>query len=464
MTAEIATPNNTAEKNTVLLAEDEPLSRELLRVQLQQCGVAVDEAEDGKEAMQKMRSHDYAAAFFDLDMPGANGIQCLEYARRCHPDLSVVIVSAVGEINDAVESMKLGAEDYLVKPCDRDSIAAVLRRAVSATRLARENKDLREAIDSPPLLLPFVAESENTRELLEYVERVSDLESTVLLTGPSGTGKSFLARRIHELSNRRDSPFVVVNCASLPRDLVESELFGHVRGAFTGATNNRPGRAEMADGGTLFLDEIGDMPLELQPKLLTFLQDRVCQRIGSNETRQVDARVIAATNKDLMALCQERLFREDLFFRLEVISFDVPPLVKRRDDILPLSSAILERIAARRREPPYQINDEAMDALMAADWPGNVRQLENCLERATAFCTSGVVTKRDLTRLQRRSSDVVPEPPPQAQRTLQEAEIQAIRDTLQATGGNRSETARRLGVSEKTIYNKINKYGITNNL
>ena len=438
----------------VLLAEDEEVTRKFLRTQIERFDVRIEEAQDGEEAIGLLKERDYEAAIFDLEMPGAGGIECLEYAHECQPGLAVVIVSAVGEVLDAVAAMKLGALDYLTKPCDASTLQATVMRAIRATHLARENDELRGAIEAPRIPVSFVAEAEATRALVSQLDRVADLDTTVLLTGPSGSGKTLLAKRLHDLSRRADRPFVSVNCAALPRDLIEAELFGHARGSFTGATHDRPGRVEVADGGTLFLDEIGDLPIELQPKLLTFLQERECQRVGSNETRKIDVRVVAATNQDLMTRCREGLFREDLYYRLDVISLPVPPLAERRQDIPPLCDSILRRISQARRTSRYTLESTAAAAIEAADWPGNVRQLENCLERATAFCQDRTIAVRDL----RLEGGATASPLLPTNLTLEELEVEAIRNTLASTGGNQAEAARRLGVSEKTIYNKIKRY------
>jgi DNA-binding NtrC family response regulator len=299
--------------------------------------------------------------------------------------------------------------------------------------------------------------------LLGKIEKLAQLDSTVLLTGESGTGKTTIARMIHERGPRAGQPFVSVNCASLPRDLIEAELFGHVKGAFTGAADDRPGRAEIADGGTLFLDEIGDLPLDLQPKLLTFLQDKTLQRIGSNKVAKVDVRVIAATHQDLMGLCEQRRFRPDLYYRLNVLHLEVAALRDRRGDIPAVAQAVLDRISSRRGTGEIELEDQACRILQQHDWPGNVRELENILERASAFCENNRILARDLDLTPTALVGEVAstgDTSPFAGLTLKEIEKRALVETLKAEGGNKAMAARQLGISEKSIYNKLKRFGL----
>lgn len=445
------------EQIAVLVADDDPVTRRLLRHHLQPGGYRLIEASDGTEA-KKLLSEDVAVALFDLQMPGASGLECLAFVREHFPDTQVLMISGQGEIRDAVLAMKQGAGEYITKPWDPDEILARVQQAIKAFHLAREHRGLRQTVGGPLLQADFVAKSPASRALLSQVDRVARLDTNVLIRGPSGTGKTTLARMIHQRGVRAGGPFVAISCAALPRDLIEAELFGHEKGAFTGAFAARTGHAELAHGGTLFLDEIGDLPLELQPKLLTFLQDRIVQRIGGSKAQRVDVRVIAATHQDLQAMCQQKVFRQDLFFRLNVLSLEVPPLAGRSEDILELARQTLLRIARQRGSFPLDIAEDACQAMLAYSWPGNIRELENVLERASAFCQGRVVTRADLV-----FHDVVGtphvatpgNPGSLAGLTLEEIERRAIRDSLDACGGNRAAAARMLGVSERTIYNKI---------
>ena len=397
-------------------------------------------------------------AIFDLMMPGATGQECLEQARQRFPDMAVMVVSGHGDIENAVEAMRCGAFTYLSKPIDREELLAHVAQAARSARLARDNRDLRQAVSDLQPTVDFVAGSGPARLLLQQITRIAQLDSSVLLTGASGTGKTILARLIHQAGPRGARAFVTVNCAAMPRDLIEAELFGHTRGAFTGAISDRPGRAELADGGTLFLDEVGDLPLEVQPKLLTFLQDHTVQRIGSNKTHRADVRVIAATNHDLATMCREKRFREDLFFRLNVLSLRVPTLAERLADMPALVCELLLRISRRRQCMPFVIAPDALSAIERHSWPGNVRELENVLERATAFCNRGTITMADLsfddvTSTQAAGGGLAS----LAGMTLEQVEARAILDTLRATGGNKAKAARDLAISEKSIYNKIKR-------
>lgn len=447
----------------ILVADDDPLARTSLTMVLQRAGYQVIEVSDGQSAIDAF-ADDVIVGFFDLFMPHASGQQCLEHAKQYFPDMQVVMISASGEISDAVAAMKHGACEYLTKPFVPSDVLESADRAIRIAKLSRDNRALKAAVGHPLPAKAIVA-SASGQSLVRKLNKIASVDSTVLLTGESGTGKSTLARMIHQSGARAEAPFVVVNCASLPRDLIESELFGHSRGAFTGAVNDRPGRAEVADGGTLFLDEIGDLPLELQPKLLTFLQDRTLQRVGSNTVRKVDVRVIAATHQDLESMCAQKHFREDLYYRLNVLNLDAAPLRERLDEIPEFAESILQRIGRRSGKTPLQISPSGIWMLQQHQWPGNIRELENTLERACAFCEGDVIQDRDLeVRPRLNSADDSEETaqpvPALAGLTLSEIEVRAIIETLQSCGGNKAKTARVLGISEKSIYNKMKRHGL----
>jgi len=452
------------ENALVLVADDDPCTRHLFRRYLEGAGFRVIEASDGQEAMARM-TEAVGAALFDLKMPKATGFDCLRFVRDRHPDTSALMISASGQVHDAVEAMKQGAFDYLTKPVDPDELIPRVQQAVRSTLLARDNRSLRQAFGYPVLTKSIVERSPVAKALRRQIAKVASLDTTVLITGESGTGKSTLARMIHQLGSRASAPFVAVSCAALPRDLIEAELFGHERGAFTGALAARPGRAEMADGGTLFLDEIGDMPLELQPKLLTFLEDRVVQRLGGGKSRQVNVRVIAATHQDLEHLCEHKRFRQDLYFRLNVLALHVPPLRERPQDLPDLVSEVLARIARQRRCPRFVASERAYKALLEYDWPGNLRELENVLESSTAFCSNSTIMPEDLkfsslAQPAGASSAAGSTARSLAGLTLKDVERLALQDTLRLCNGNKAQAARRLGISEKGFYNKIKRLGL----
>ncbi len=446
----------------ILVADDEPLSLHMLQHEVNNAGFEPVVASDGAEAIAAM-TDDIPIALVDLKMPKVDGLGFLAHCREHFPHTQVIVVSGAGEMRDAIDAMKRGAFEYLTKPFDPDELLINIESAIRAYQLAAQNRDLKAAMSQPLPASPPSASGVNAAQQ-KQLDRIAQLDSTVLLTGESGTGKSTLARLIHQSGSRSDGPFVVVNCASLPRDLIESELFGHRRGAFTGAVSDRPGRAEMADGGTLFLDEIGDLPLDLQPKLLTFLQDRSVQRIGCNKVRSVDVRVIAATHQNLEEMCQQNRFRLDLFYRLNVLGLTSSPLRTRRDEIKSLAGTILNRICDRRDEALITIDREALDALQAYRWPGNIRELENVLERASAFCDDLTIRVCDLLLPESQpamlSGDATSTQKTLAGMTLSEIELQAIVETLEACSGNKARTARELGISEKSIYNKMRRHGL----
>jgi len=456
-------PQRAPDQVRVLVADDDPLARHSVCHYLERFGYQTVEAADGRQAMQRM-SDDIAIALLDLDMPKISGLKCLQFLREKFPETQAIVISGAGQIHDAVAAMKQGAIEYITKPFDPEQLLVHVVQAARNARVLWENRSLRAALGQSIPASEFSARSVASRRLVNQVARIAERDSTVLITGESGTGKTTIARMIHRHGPRSEHPFVAVNCASLPRDLIESELFGHAKGAFTGAVGERPGRAEIADGGTLFLDEIGDLPLELQPKLLTFLQDRTLQRVGSNEVKSVDVRVIAATHQDLADMCSQKRFRQDLFYRLNVLNLDVPPLRARREDMVDLADRVLQRIAGHHGNSRLQLDAAALERLQLHSWPGNIREFENVLERASAFCEGHLIRSEDLQMSDPHVGGQRPRATSNlslAGRTLAEIEAIAILETLAACDGNKARSARELGISEKSIYNKMRRHGIS---
>lgn len=399
----------------------------------------------------------------DVNMPKMNGLECLKKLSDLGNKIPVIMLSSELEVSVAVEAVKLGALDYLTKPFDLDELFASLRNARKISKIQKENNRLRDnlsdSLSNYSSEIKLIGEDQITIKLQQQAIKVARLDSTVLLTGESGTGKSVFARFIHANSGRRDKPFVTVSCPALPRELLESELFGHEKGAFTGAIKRRIGKIESAAGGTLFLDEIGDLPLSLQPKLLNVLQDQEFSRVGGSEVIKSDTRIITATNIDFQEKIATKEFREDLFYRISVIPIELPSLREQVDNIIPLAEHFLARIAKNRNLPEISITPETKEKLVRYPWPGNIRQLENLIERAAAFCENNLIGVQDLPDeiLQRgRDSSMTG----LAGCTLAEIEAEAIIQTLNYCGNNKAETARTLGITEKSIYNKIKRHNI----
>ncbi|HSI84515.1 MAG: sigma-54-dependent transcriptional regulator [Candidatus Methylacidiphilales bacterium] len=453
-----ASTRNNRSGALLLIADDDPTIRRLLEYHLRSQGMGLELYEDGKQLMDAMHD-DVQVAVVDLNMPHMDGLECLRAIRKSFPRTEVIFLTSVNQAREAVQALREGAFDYITKPFSPDEILMAVRKAAELSRTARENQDLKQTIGTERSHSGFVGNSPATQAIRDKVARIAGLNATVLITGESGTGKGVLARAIHAASPRAHGPFITVNCPSLPRELLESEMFGHEKGAFTGAHEKRIGRAELANGGTLFLDEVGDLPIDLQPKLLNFLQEKKFQRIGGGKDISADVRVIAATNQNLKDMVQAKSFREDLYFRLNVLPIEIPSLHERADDIPELAGHILQRIAQQRESGVFKLDKDAVRALGFYTWPGNVRELENTLERASAFCTANLITAGDLPP-EIAGHAVASDSPPfnLSGWKIEDLERFAIQQTLAACNNNKAEAARVLGISEKSIYNKLKQF------
>ncbi len=448
-------------KPKVLFVDDEPAVVDGLIRAIRQESFETFAAHSAQEALDFLKNQKVDAIVADQYMPGMSGLELLQHVAQQYPQTLRLILTGHQDLALAHQAIQTETVfRFFTKPCHPFDLAISMRQGLHQKMLEQQNHNLKQAINSPRSSRLLDAHSATVRSLSKQVERITDLDSTVLITGESGTGKTSIARMIHESSHRSAHPFVTVNCAALPRDLVESELFGHERGAFTGAISTRPGRIELAEHGTLFLDEIGDMPLELQPKLLTFLDDRRVQRIGGKESRVINVRVIAATNQNLAEHCQSRSFREDLYFRLNVFTLHIPPLRIRKKDLGELIDQTLIRIAQSRNHELYSLSQEARQALFDYPWPGNIRELENTLERSSAFCDAGQIIYPDLAlpqQCQNLSDSSESEPFSTKGKTLAQLESEALLHALDICQGNKAAAARQLGISEKSVYNKLKR-------
>ncbi|HEV8305566.1 MAG TPA: sigma-54 dependent transcriptional regulator [Gemmatimonadales bacterium] len=446
----------------VLVVDDEPGLRQSLGLLLSDAGYAVTAETDGRRALERALAEPFDLVLCDVRMPEMDGLAFLRAYRTKGGTALVIVMSAYGGEDAALAAMKEGAYDYLPKPFRPDEVVLTLRKAEERERLRREVAGLRAQLAAGPAERGLVVESRAMREALDLVARVAEHNTTVLITGESGTGKEVIARAVHRASPRARRPFVGINCAAIPESLLESELFGHVRGAFTGATGDKAGLFEQADGGTLLLDEIGELPLGLQAKLLRVLQEAEIRRVGDQKTRGVDVRVLAATARDLAAEAGAGRFREDLFYRLNVVAIHLPPLRERRDDIAPLARHFLARLAQRFGRP-LALSDAAIAWLEGQEWRGNVRELENAIERAVVLTDKQVLEPTDF-RHEHLPSPISHGEKGEGRRTLREvteaAERDAIATALQASGGNRREAAKRLGVSLRTLFYKMSRYGL----
>src|SRR5947208_16256187 len=445
-----------SEPATLLVADDDPGLRESLERTLTREGYRVILASDGNAALERLQAGGIDLVLTDLKMPGLTGIEVLRAARAIAPDVDVILLTAFGTVEEAVKAMKEGAYDFLTKPFQRAQVLRLIRQALERRELIQQNRALRQRLDDLLRQGVVIGSSPAFRRMMTLVEQVADSSAAVLVQGESGTGKELVASAIHERSARRNGPFVAVNCAALPETLLESELFGYEKGAFTGAASRREGRFELAAGGTLFLDEVADLSLVTQPKILRVLQEGEFERLGGNRTIRVDVRIVAATNQDLASLVRDKRFREDLFYRLNVITIKVPPLRERHEDIPVLAEHFLKLYAAKNNRLLEGFSKEAMRRIEAYSWPGNVRELENVVERAVVLARGSPV---EVTDLPDNVGGATPMPDGvfivRVGTPLAEVEQRLLEETLRLTKGNKTLTARILGIDPKTVFRKL---------
>ena len=446
---------------TILIVDDERNTREGLQRALQD-RYNVLLAEDSQKAVQTLESTPVDVMLTDLRMPGVDGMGLLRRAMSLTNPPVCIMMTAYGSIENAVQAMQAGAYHYVTKPVNLDELELVIQRALNSRRIEVENVNLHEQIDRRYGLENIIGESPAMRQLFETVQQVAPSRATVLITGETGTGKELIAKAIHNLSPRKNGAFIPVHAAALPSTLLESELFGHEKGAFTGAVERRIGRFELADGGTLFLDEVSELEPSIQVKLLRVLEERAFERVGGAKTLQVDVRLVAATNKDLKKLVSEGKFRDDLFYRLSVVTIDLPPLRERRDDIPLLVKAFLDEFGRENSKQVRELTPEALNVLLAYDWPGNVRELRNAIEQMVVLARAERLTVRDMPAAIRGSADLTKINVVRAGMTVEEAERQLIVQALKETNGNRTKAAQKIGISRRTLHRKLKEFGLEN--
>jgi two-component system response regulator AtoC len=443
----------------VLIVDDDRRTRRVLQIVVERLGLESSAFENAEQALDALRAESAALILTDLRMPGTDGIEFMRRLRALDEQVPVVMLTAYGTVAAAVEAMKLGAIDFVAKPFDVDALELLIRRALETSRHRSENRYLRQQADSAPRFEDLVGNSPSMQQIFDLIRKVAPTKSAVLITGETGTGKELVARAIHRLSPRREQLFVPLNCAAIPAELLESELFGHVRGAFSGAGSDREGRFAAASGGTLFLDEIGDMDSRLQPKLLRALAEGVIEPVGSDRRLRVDVRIVSSTNRELGAAIREGRFREDLFYRLNVFRIEVPPLRERRQDVPALAAAFLREFGSDLGKGSLRLGEAAAAALQRYAWPGNVRELRNLMERAAVLAGSGEVDAGLVATL-------LPGVPEQGgggfdlAAAVAETERRTILRALAATSDDKAEAARLLGIGERTLWSKLKKHGL----
>jgi DNA-binding NtrC family response regulator len=447
--------------NRILVVEDEGKLRRVVSLHLESAGFEVDQSPDAEQAVPRAAAADIILT--DLKLPGMDGLAFMKEVHARNPSAAFIVMTAHGSVEAAVEAMKEGASDFLQKPFSLDHLTALIHKVLNVQSLRAENQRLKEALDERYQFDNIVGRGAAMREIFQTVVRVAPTRTTVLLAGESGVGKDMIARAIHQHSPRKSGPFVKINCTALPENLMESELFGYEKGAFTGANTSKPGKFEQADKGTVFLDEIGDVPTNIQVKLLRVLQEREFERLGSNVTRSVDVRVIAATNVDLRAALEQGRFREDLYYRLNVVPISVPPLRERKEDIPFLAMHFIKKLAKDLGSSVEQISPAAMDRLVAYSWPGNVRELENTIERSMVLA-GGNVLEPDDVRIENIRQPAAAITQQQALLpegvTLEQWEQNMIREAMRRANGNKSQAARLLGLTRNALRYRLSQMGM----
>jgi two-component system response regulator HydG len=445
-------------ENTILIVDDDLAHRTMLRTLLAGWGYAIAEADDGSAAIAQVRERPYDLMLMDVRMVKVSGLEALAQIKAFNPAIPVVVMTAYASVETAVEALKKGAYDYLTKPLDFDELRLTLERAMDHSRLKEENRLLRERLGSRFDRRNLIGRSGAMINLLETVAQAAPSEATVLITGESGTGKEMIAGAIHYNSFRKEGPFIRINCAAIAETLLESELFGHERGAFTGADRRKEGKFRQADGGSIFLDEVSETSLGMQVKLLRVLQEREITRVGGDEVLKADVRVIAAANRDLLQAIATGRFREDLYYRLNVVTLHVPPLRSRREDIPLLAQHFLTHFSEKNHKTIKGFTPQAMDRLLRYAWPGNVRELMNAVERGVVLARSEYLDEAELPLISTGEGITEPSPAPNGEALLEEVEKAAILKSLAAADGNKSEAARRLGITRRTLHQKLKKW------
>ncbi len=452
---------NTANSDTrILIVDDEKIIRDSFRRVLLKEGYSVEEVESGRLALERAAEEPPDIVLLDLKMPGLDGMETLRQMKEKAPEVVGIMITGYPTIESAVKAVKLGAYDYLSKPCSPEELRIVVARAAERKRLAWENERLRRQLESRVFPELVVGESKAMQRVMEIVRKVAPTESTVLITGESGTGKEMIAKAIHRLSPRREKEFIPVDCNALVENLLESELFGHVKGSFTGAISTKHGLFELANGGTFFFDEVSNLSLNTQSKLLRVIQEREIKPVGGNQRIRVDVRIIAATNQNLMEAIAQKSFREDLFYRLSVVPIHLPPLRERKEDIPLLGQHFIQQYNRKRKKPLVGITPAAMEVLMKYSWPGNVRELENTIERAMILEGGEIITPESLPWLFHRDRGKKAPAGARELVSLGDLEKEHIALVLQETGGHKSRTAKILGIDRKTLYQKLRKYNL----
>ncbi|MBI5967993.1 MAG: sigma-54-dependent Fis family transcriptional regulator [Deltaproteobacteria bacterium] len=442
----------------ILIVDDEKVIRDSFSRVLLKEGYAVEAVESGRLALERVTEESFDIALLDLKMPGLDGMETLRELKEKDPDVVSVMITGYPTIENAVAAVKLGAYDYLTKPCSPDDLRLVVARAAERRKLIFENEQLRRRREGRGISELIIGKSKVMQRIMEIIYKVAPTESTVLITGESGTGKELVAQTIHQLSPRKEKEFVPVDCNALVESLLESELFGHVKGSFTGAVSTKHGLFELANGGTFFFDEVGNLTLNTQAKLLRAIQEREVKPVGGSQRIRVDVRIIAATNQNLMEAIAKRTFREDLFYRLSVVPIHLPPLRERKEDLPLLVQHFIQRYNRKRKKPIEGISPAAMELLMKHHWPGNVRELENTIERAMILEEREMITPKSLPWLFLTEPMEKSTPLPKKLMSLEDMEKEHIAHVLKETGGHKSRAAKILGIDRKTLYQKVQKY------